>query len=770
ADPARREALLAGAAAPAAAVFAGDAAVPESGGDGSFAVLQGRFWLTLNLAAERPLVLAVDDLHWCDRPSLRFLAYLVRRLEGVPILVAATLRTGERPTDPAMLDEILHDPAAVAVRPGPLSLGAARVVVRARLGADAADAFCAACHETTGGNPLLLRQLLTALQTDAVRPTAENVAVVRRIGPRAVSRTIGLRLARMSPETVSVARAIAVLGERAELPTVAALAGIDEGVAGRAVAALARAEVLRPERPLGFVHPLVRDAVYGELPVGEVEVQHAQAARVLAEAGAPDDVVAVHLMLAPRRGDEWAVGVLQGAGRSAARQGAADSAVALLRRALEEPPPPAVRPGLLLDLGLTEKLVDGLAAAEHLRAAHDELRDPKLRAQAAYALAWTLFFVGNPEETAAFQRQAAEEQPPELLDMRWALEALSLLTSLGHGVDLAEYEERLRHFREEGAPTGTGAGAKMLLAVSAWGWAVTGGPSDQCAAIARRAFDGPELIEVDDGLVIVAGMAVLVLSDRPEAMDVWDAALAEAHRSGSLFLTCTVHIWRGWTLVWRGELDEAETSIEQGIEELALWGSGAAIMGYPAAFLAMARIEQGDYAGARAAIARGGTPPPGADAGRFLLTAEVEVLLAEGRPEEGLRLAERVEQASARHNNPGWAGWRSLKARCLAAVGRHEEAVALAVAEVEVARRWGGPGVVGRALRVLATIEGDGRIERFEESVALLEGTPSRLELAKSLAALGGALRRAGRGPEARGPLARALVLAEASGAHALAE
>ena len=48
---------------------------PEGEGDVSFAALHGLFWVALNLAAERPLVLAVDDLHWCDRPSLRFHAY-----------------------------------------------------------------------------------------------------------------------------------------------------------------------------------------------------------------------------------------------------------------------------------------------------------------------------------------------------------------------------------------------------------------------------------------------------------------------------------------------------------------------------------------------------------------------------------------------------------------------------------------------------------------------------------------------------------------------
>ncbi|HEX8101124.1 MAG TPA: BTAD domain-containing putative transcriptional regulator, partial [Solirubrobacteraceae bacterium] len=76
-EPDRRAALLAGAAAPAAPVFG--AADPEgAGADSSFAVLHGLFWLVLNLANERPLLLAVDDLQWCDRPSLRFLAYLLR--------------------------------------------------------------------------------------------------------------------------------------------------------------------------------------------------------------------------------------------------------------------------------------------------------------------------------------------------------------------------------------------------------------------------------------------------------------------------------------------------------------------------------------------------------------------------------------------------------------------------------------------------------------------------------------------------------------------
>src|SRR5918999_3036443 len=107
----------------------------DSGG-ASFAALHGLFWLALNLAEERPLLLAVDDLQWCDRPSLRFVAYLTRRLEGVPILLLATQRRNEPGTDPALLGEIAHDPLTVTVRPPPLSEAGVTEVIRARLGPD----------------------------------------------------------------------------------------------------------------------------------------------------------------------------------------------------------------------------------------------------------------------------------------------------------------------------------------------------------------------------------------------------------------------------------------------------------------------------------------------------------------------------------------------------------------------------------------------------------------------------------------------------------
>ena len=90
-----------------------------------------------------------------------------------------------------------------------------------------------------------------------------------------------------------------MLGDGAPLPAVAALAELPEADTAAALAALARAEIVKDEQPLAFVHPLVRDAVYRDLPAAERELRHERAAARAAGAGASDEQVAAHLLLAP---------------------------------------------------------------------------------------------------------------------------------------------------------------------------------------------------------------------------------------------------------------------------------------------------------------------------------------------------------------------------------------------------------------------------------------------------------------------------------------
>ena len=144
-----------------------------------------------------------------------------------------------------------------------------------------------------------MRELLKTLQAEHVRPDRAHADAIRDVGPRAVSRTVLLRLARLPPDVVPVARAVAVLGDGAGLPAVATVARTDEHRVAMAARALAGAEILRAEAPLGFVHPLVRDAVYHDLSAAERELLHERAARALVDLAAAPELVAAQLLAAP---------------------------------------------------------------------------------------------------------------------------------------------------------------------------------------------------------------------------------------------------------------------------------------------------------------------------------------------------------------------------------------------------------------------------------------------------------------------------------------
>ena len=122
-------------------------------------------------------------------------------------------------------------------------------------------------------------------------------------------------------------------------------------------------------------------------------------------------------------------------------------------------------------------------------------------------------------------------------------------------------------------------------------------------------------------------------------------------------------------------------------------------------------------------------------------------------------------------HNPAVLAWRSHLALALLGLDRRDEALELAREEVELARAWGAPRPIGVALRARGLAEGGAEgIETLRESVAVLEGSTARLELARSLVELGAALRRANERAEARELLRQGLDLAVRSGALPLVE
>jgi DNA-binding CsgD family transcriptional regulator len=255
-----------------------------------------------------------------------------------------------------------------------------------------------------------------------------------------------------------------------------------------------------------------------------------------------------------------------------------------------------------------------------------------------------------------------------------------------------------------------------------------------------------------------------------EANAALDEALAVAHRRGSLYSLSTIHVWRGFMLHRRGELAEAEDVLRTAASEYDLFGFGAVGVQPCSAYLAATLLERGDRDGAWRALEAGASAAEGPNTARVWLIIRLQLLVAEGRAEEALEAADELERRSRWMTNPAIGPWRLLKAEALALLERHDEALAHAQTDLELARRFGAPGTVGTALRVLGTLERDAGLDHLGEAVEALRGSPARLDHAKALAALGAALRRAGRRAEAREPLREALDLAERCGAAALAE
>ena len=161
-----------------------------------------------------------------------------------------------------------------------------------------------------------------------------------RLGPYAVAGAVGATLARLGDGPVRLARAVAVL-ERAPLITAARLAGIDpeRGVGVRRAARARRDPARRPPARVRARARARRGAERAD--GGRARPAARDAARILGEAGAAPEAVAVHLLHAEPRGDEAVAHTLAEAGRRALASGALTEAAALLARALAEPPPPA---------------------------------------------------------------------------------------------------------------------------------------------------------------------------------------------------------------------------------------------------------------------------------------------------------------------------------------------------------------------------------------------------------------------------------------------
>ena len=772
-----RSELFAGAASAALRLFSPEGLVSRRGevSEGSgldFEALHSLYWLVVNLADHGPLLVLVDDCQWADRDSLRFLSYLAQRIEGLPIAMVLAGRAQESAGSQAgaVWSQVASRPSAVVLYPRPLSRSAAVVLARAFLGPEADEEFCRACHAATGGNPLFLRELLRALEATRVVPSAAAASEVQSVGPGAVSRFVLHRLATLGASATELARSVAVLGDDTELPLAARVSGLREGVARDAADDLVRADIFARGERLGFVHPIVRAALYEDLVPGERQARHAAVADALAAVGAAPERVTAHLLLTPPAGDQRRVRTLRAAATGAAHSGAPGAAVGRLRRALAESPPERERAEILSELGRYEMAGMQLEAAEeHLRACLASSGALMTRADAASTLARVAILSGGRSADVAVDalgslvRELGAHDPERSLELSCELVTIaSAVPRLRPG--LAGHLQRLQD-RARGHP-GFEAVARIHAAQDElFRGGAAAAAADQVQA--GLAAGLPAAAATSAGFVAVT---TLRLAERYDvAAWLLDLAQEGARREGHAARQGIIHGQRAAIALAQGSLRDAQVEAETG---LRLVRAPHFVVLQLAAVAIVVHVERGALDEATELLRTGDAFEPFEDRtfGAEFLVARARLRIAQGELREGITDLLRCGRGLHARGLLWLSDWRCVAAAALASVAETETARKLAREQLEVARRVGAPGALGVSLRAAALATAAERLALLEEAVSVLERGRSRLDLAHALADLGSELGRVGRRREARDLQRRAIRLADECGALVLAE
>ncbi|MGN6814248.1 MAG: helix-turn-helix transcriptional regulator [Thermomicrobiales bacterium] len=281
------------------------------------------------VAARRPLVLLLDDLHWADPASLELLRFLARQLATVPVLLIATYRDDELTRQHPLyqlLPLLVREAPASRMALRPLPDDAVEALVQARYSLPSPDAarLVAYLHAHAEGNPFDIAELLHACEDEGVLTLRDEGWTLGDLAhaslPALLRQVIDGRLARLGETAREQLAILAILGQDVPLDLWARVSAVDDGALVDLLDRAVDAHILTPT-PTGtevrFSHALIRDALYaGMLPVRR-QRWHRRAGETLAAATTPaPDAVAYHFQQA---GDERAASWLVAAGERAQR-------------------------------------------------------------------------------------------------------------------------------------------------------------------------------------------------------------------------------------------------------------------------------------------------------------------------------------------------------------------------------------------------------------------------------------------------------------------
>jgi hypothetical protein len=519
------------------------------------------YWLAVAVAEDSPLLLLIDDLHWADRESLRWLLFTLRRLVGTGIAVIAATRLREPGADDALLEGLAALRGIAVARLAPLSAHASASRVTAWFDSPVtAPEFATACHELSEGNPFLLSELSREASRAGVEPDADGAGRLGALVPEGLARAVLPRLRMLGGDAVGVARAVAIMasGVAVRHPALLAEVSVDEATA--AADALVRAGVLRDSEQLEIAHPLVRAAILTDLTSAGRAALHSRAARLLAADDASAEVVGAHLLSAPAGGDPWVVERLLAAADSARGRGAPEAAARLLQRALQEPPAGPQLAAVEAALGSALCTAGDSRGIENVSIARELTADPVQRALLALRLATPYFVLGASDAVEAIMRATLAELGDRAPPLAFGLKAtLATTPSSGARFDprslVAELLEAASHVDDRQPPA---RGALAVLSLTACQAAV---PAPVVAAIARRAIGGLEAHRdaIAQGFPLLPALAALAVAEQSDPLQERFALIEEGvRRRGALALGLTMLLCtRGMFELHQGALGAA---------------------------------------------------------------------------------------------------------------------------------------------------------------------------------------------------------------------
>ncbi|MGH9273476.1 MAG: ATP-binding protein [Acidimicrobiales bacterium] len=518
------------------------------------------------LSLERPLVIAVDDVHWADDASVAVLARLSRRLPLIRVCLLISLRPGPRSPALAALVHAMVESGGTHLDLAPLEPAEVRVLVNNLVGEPASPGLMRAV-EAAAGNPLFVTELVAELTRLAPGAGPLEVPLL----PPSLRQTILRRLSYLSSETVDLLRLASVLGDSflvADLSTVSRLPVAD--LLPQLREACDMRVLVNDADHLAFRHALVRDAVYHDIPRSIRTGLHREAGRDLAGRGAPASQVAAQLSLGAAPGDPDAIMWLRRAAAEATSASPSTAANLLLRAldlmARDDP----ARVSTMADVAMLLLWCGEISESETVVLTALALDvTPADQARLRFLYATVLNQLGRPSEavtqmdvlaqlggisdavrarirsTRASSLMAAGEVRMAVVD---AQEAVEMAERLGEAVPLVH-----------GCMTLASAAYNRGELDQAMGWCRRAVPDDTPIGAVASLSTGA------DFRVHLYHTLALASSDADRDKDAESASRAMGSFAGLPFMLPLWHAERGFRRYRRGEWDDAVVDLEAGL-------------------------------------------------------------------------------------------------------------------------------------------------------------------------------------------------------------